>query len=120
MADRRRALVAIDPVGAILARLDAHDRRIAALEAIAPRDQADHQLAQVIATTTERLPFTSAELLRHTRVTPALAAALADVGLQTPGEVGAWLRDRVGTHAGITIGRLRGRRWRVTADTFDR
>ncbi len=114
MSDRRRVITAID-LAALVARLDAHDRRLAALEAIAPRDQADQQAAVAVATTTEALPFTSAALLRHATVTPALAAALLEVGLQTPAEVGAWLRDRVGTRNGITVCRLRGRQWRVMA-----
>ena len=88
--------------------------RLAALEARSPRDQADQQLEHAIATATERLPFRSAQLLALARVTPELWAALLEVGLQTPDEVGAWLRDRKGTRHGIDVCRLRGRQWRVT------
>ena len=117
--ERRRALTGIDPLTEILARLAAHDARITALEATAPRDAADADLAHVIARTTEHLPFTSADLLRHAATEPALTAALLEVGLQTPDELGAWLRDRAGTRAGITCRRLRGRKWLVTTDTSD-
>ena len=122
----RRALVSIDPVAALTAEVadlrqrDAeHERRLAALEAVAPRDQADRVLGDVIITSTTSLPFRSHELLDHAATDAALRAALLEVGLQTADEVGAWLRDRIGTRHGITVSRLRGRRWRVTIDTFD-
>ena len=105
---------------AVLEQRDAErERRLAALEAAAPRDQADRVLGDVIIASTKRLPFRSHELLAHAASDPTLRAALLDVGLQTADEVGAWLRDRIGTRDGITVCRLRGRRWRVTIDTSD-
>jgi len=115
----RRALASIDPVTALRAELDAIRQRVAALEAVAPRDQADRVLGDVITASTTGLPFRSHELLEHAATDRALRAALLDVGLQTADEVGAWLRDRVGTRHGVTVCRLRGRRWRVTIDTSD-
>jgi hypothetical protein len=106
-------------VAALRQRNAEHERRLAALEAVAPRDQADRVLGDVIIASTTGLPFRSHELLDHAATDAVLRAALLDVGLQTADEVGAWLRDRVGTRHGITVSRRRGRRWHVTTDTSD-
>lgn len=114
--NRRERVGALAALAAEVADLR---QRVAALEAIPPRDAADRVLGDTIATSTQRHPFRSHELLEHAAVIPALAAALADVGIQSADELGAWLRDRVGTRAGITITRLSGRRWLVTLDAGD-
>ena len=109
------------------ARLDALECRVAALEAQArrqicrpSRDAADGHLRQVLAVSTKGLPFTASALLGHAAEVTELRLALEAATLQSRDEIGAWLRDRQGTADGITIQRLRRRRWRAyTSDTSD-
>jgi hypothetical protein len=50
---------------------------------------------------------------------PDLAAALAGATLQTPQEIGCWLRQHQGVRDGIAIERLQRRGWRaVHIDTY--
>lgn len=110
-------------LAAVLVRLDQLEARHAEQEALIralrrqePRDAEDARLLEVLPTLTKGLPFKVSWLLEHARVDPALAAALADAGLQTVDEIGAWLRDRRGVSAGIAVMRCR-RRWQVTRST---
>lgn len=92
-------------------------QRLASLEAIQPRDAEDEHLRVLLATATEGLPFRASELVRRGEVNEHLGAALRACCLQGAGEVGAWLRDHVGTHSNITITKHDSKRWLVTAST---
>lgn len=94
--------------------VEALERRVARFEAVhGARDREDRTLLEVLAASTQGLPFRVSWLFAHAQGDPTLAGALAAATVSTVGELGAWLRDRTGTHDGITIERLRGRRWRA-------
>jgi hypothetical protein len=95
-------------VDALLADIDGlrRDR-----EARQPRDDADAALRQLLPHATRGLPFTASQLLAHGRVDRALGAALGATTIATVDELGAWLRDHAGCRDGVTIARLRRRRW---------
>ena len=79
----------------------------------AQRDQHDRHLRRALCSGTHGLPFTVTQLLEHAREVPELGPALAAATLQTPHEIGCWLRKHQGVRDGITIERLPRRRWRA-------
>jgi len=107
------------PAAVSRAEFDALAARVADLErARGPRDGEDLALLEQLIVSTSGLLFGALDLQRHASVDPALAEALAGACLQTPGEIGAWLRDRKGGHDGIAVQRI-GRRWKVTRSAHD-
>lgn len=95
------------------------EARCAALEAARPdRDRADADLRFALAVIcADGLPILASDVL--TTRDAALRRALEDCTIQTPGELGSWLRDHRGTKDGITIAKDRRRgRWRVTSATY--
>lgn len=95
---------------------------VAALTAMRPdRDQADTDLRRLLPASTQGLPFTSEELLRHARVDGALQSALQAADIDSTASLGTWLRGRAGVQHGVAIVRLqgRGRRWQARhVDTY--
>lgn len=93
--------------------------RVATLEASRPdRDRADADLRFALAAVHADGPGVLASDVLATRDVP-LRKALEDCTIQTPGELGSWLRDHCGTRDGITIAKDRRRgRWRVTSATY--
>jgi hypothetical protein len=102
-------------VEARIAALEAQVQRLTLLlERGRPdRDEADAALRAVLAISTRGLPFTSGELVAHARVDADLRRALLAADVVTRQGVGTWLRDHSGTHHGISILRLPGRRWQA-------
>jgi hypothetical protein len=89
------------------------ENQVQQLQAARPRDEADAALRQMLARSTDGLPFTSADLFAHAALDPALQDALADATIGNVAEFGSWLRDQQGIRAGVVIERLRRRRWRA-------
>jgi hypothetical protein len=121
MAARAGALD-VDPVSgqlaALLAEVAELRQRVSALEAARPRDAADGELRQQLATSTEALPFRSKDLFAHGGVDAALRRALVRADCFDVETIGLWLRRERGTRDGVTIERLRRRQWRAyTSDT---
>jgi hypothetical protein len=122
----RVAVGRVDIYAALLARVDALEirnaelaARIAALEAAKPRDRQDAALRRALGESTKGLPFKVSELQAHAKGDPELARAILGADLDSPDGIGAWLRDNVGAQGGVTIERLRGRRWRAyTSSTY--
>jgi hypothetical protein len=100
-------------IDALRAEMAALAARVAALEASRPRDAEDAALRQLLPESTRSLLFLAIELQRHASTDERLAAALQAACLQSPGEIGAWLRGQRGTRDGVTISR-HGKRWRAT------
>jgi hypothetical protein len=109
----RQAAAAVDVCPGctqLASRLEALERRLAALEA-ARHTPHDRALLAQLATSTGGRWFRASDLLAHAAEDPALGAALATAWLESPRELGAWLRDRAGTADGIALARD-GRGWR--------
>jgi hypothetical protein len=101
-------------VEALEALVAAQDAIIAALQqAGASRDDADRALRRTLLVSTEARRFPVTQLIRHAKVDDRLRLALENASLQTPDEIGAWLRDHRGVEDGIAIIRQRRRQWQV-------
>jgi hypothetical protein len=82
---------ALDAI-AVLARLAALERRVAALESSRGTNRAGVELVPVIAAAVGERAFSAAELVAHSAVDPDLRAALAAANLTSPRRLGWALR----------------------------
>jgi hypothetical protein len=113
--------LACSECAALRAEVRALVARVEALEAAKPRDRQDATLRRALAESTKGLPFKVSELQAHAKGDPELVRAILGADLDSPDGIGAWLRDNVGTQSGVTIERLKGRRWRAyTSSTYVR
>jgi hypothetical protein len=97
----------------LAARLEALELRVARLEAARRPSPHDAVLREAIADSTNGADFRARDLFVRAEIDPALHAALSAALIESPDQMGSWLRDAAGEHDEIVITRLRGRRWRA-------
>jgi len=117
--ERQTAPPTREEFAALAIKVEALTARVEQLEAgRIRRSPPDIALRRQLAVSTSGLAFIAADLLRRAGVDKALSAAL-DAALidRTPDGVGAWMRASKGTHSGVTVTRLSGRRWTCTWST---
>lgn len=107
------------------ARLADLERRLAALEAARdPRDAADLEALESIARALDGAAATTAEIWRRAGADAALRRALRDADVDSPAELGYWLRrirdvQTNGLRLMLMTRTGAGRQWAVHADGAD-
>jgi hypothetical protein len=104
-------------VAALVAQIEALQRRVEILErGSGPRDAEDRALQQLLPTSTRELPFRSGDLMKHAEQDPQLCEALADALIDNPYELGNWLSRMKGNRDGVSIVQMTSRRWRAISE----